>query len=67
MKLLMIGLVSATMLMACGGAKEEKEAEAPAFCDCIKGIKENSIPEGCDKVMKDITEEEFTAKSAECK
>ena len=63
-KLLMIGLVSATMLMACGGAKEEKEAELPTFCDCIK----NGVPpEGCDKVMKDITEEEFSAEREKCK
>jgi hypothetical protein len=63
-KLMMIGLVSATMLMACGGAKEEKEAELPTFCDCIKN---GAPPAGCDKVMKDITEEEFSKKREECK
>ncbi len=63
-KLMMIGLVSATMLMACGEAKEEKEAEAPTFCDCIK----NGVPPaGCDKILEGITPEEFSAKKAECK
>jgi len=63
-KLLMIGLVSATMLMACGGAKEEKEEELPSFCDCLK---DGPPPAGCDKVMKDITEEEFSAEREKCK
>jgi hypothetical protein len=52
------------MLMACGGAKKEKEAELPTFCVCIK----NGVPPaGCDKVMKDITEEEFSAEREKCK
>ncbi len=52
------------MLMACGGAKKEKETELPTFCVCIK----NGVPPaGCDKVMKDITEEEFSAEREKCK